>query len=224
MQNVRTPSKRVKNQVPKSTPTPGRGPSERLTKNTKVKGNAQKITSSSPKGKVEKESEILISTPPKPGPSGLRLSISNSKISLNGQKSALESLDASTSSDGSSNIQSDTLDKLPELTSDELDTGVSKIEIPEDIRREAGQNWRLKEAILNSFHFGKNSIHSHEFARSDSDKKTAEVLASSDHTLESKKYRVKLHLGRFSYYYYYYNFLSVFIGLELGGWSVSYFI
>ena len=48
---------------------------------------------------------------------------------------------------------------------------------------------------MNSFHFGKASIRASEFAKSDSDLKTAEVVASDAHTLESKKFRVKLHLG-----------------------------
>jgi len=206
MQNGKTPTRRSKSQNAKTVPTPVRGPSERLSKGPKTSslanvGSQKSASKTSPKGKkspIVKESDVPPSTPPKPSPSGMKLSISNSEISLNEQKSALDALNTTTSSESSINSQSDTLDKLSEITSDDVDVGVSKIDIPDEIRKEAGQNWRLKEAILNSFHFGKNSIQSHEFARSDSDKKTAEVLASSDHTLESKKYRVKLHLGRFS--------------------------
>ena len=175
MQSARTPGRRPKKDA-KSAPTPTRGPSERLSKpktSPKLKTSPKTKTKSVDK---PKEPDLAPSTPPKP--SSLKLSISNGNIPLDNQKSALESLDASTSSDGSTSL--DPLEKISEINSDDVDPGVSKIEIPDEIRQEAGQNWRLKEAILNSFHLGKNSIHSHEFARSDSDKKTAEVKAAKE--------------------------------------------
>ena len=126
----------------------------------------------------------------------MKLSVSNSQISLdeNAPPSSLDILNTSNSSNGSQ-PSIDTLDKLSEINSDELEDTVPLIEIPNDIRTEAGSNWRLKEAILNSFHFGTATIKANEFARSDSDLKTAEIVASKDHTLDSKKYRVKIHLG-----------------------------
>ena len=143
-------------------------------------------------GHSKSHSEIVTVTPPK---SNLKLSISANKIDIldDTPLSNLDELNNSSSSENASGT--DVLNELPELDSDEI-SQTPVIEIPQEVRLEAGQNWRLKEAILNSFIFGKPSIKSQEFARSDSDVKTAEIVASNDHSLDSKKFRVKLHLGR----------------------------
>ena len=196
-----TPGRRTARQKatlsqPKGDPAIGRGPATRTTPKLK----------SSPKLKlppvIKKEKDLVEEnqpTPPKPNPSKMKLSVSNSKISLadDTQPSALDLLNASTSSDSQSN---DTLDKLSEIGSDELEDTVPTISIPDEIRTEAGTNWRLKEAILNSFHYGKETIKAHEFARSDSDLKTADIICSAEHSLDSKKYRVKIHLGKLFFY------------------------
>ena len=146
--------------------------------------------------KKEKVNENVMSTPPKPGQSNLKLSVSSGKIALEDDSQPLSSLDLLNESNSSDDKSlNDTLDKLSEIESDEFDEKVPIIKIPDDIRAEAGSNWRLKEAILNSFHFGKASIKAHEFAKSDSDLKTAEIVASNEHSLDSKRYRVKIHLG-----------------------------
>ena len=104
---------------------------------------------------IKKEANETPSTPPKPGSSQLKMSISNNEISLDGteSKSVLESLNTSNSSLGS--LNNDTLDKLSEIHPDEYNEipTVPLIEIPDNVRVEAGQHWRLKEAILNSFYF-----------------------------------------------------------------------
>lgn len=180
----------------KAEPGPVRGSSKTPKNKDQKSPKAKKI----PLLRKEKSIEAGSSTPPKPGSSSLKMSISNSQISLdeNMHPSSLDMLDASTSS-GDTHNSSDPLDKLSEINSDELEDPVPLIEIPSDIRSEAGSNWRLKEAILNSFHFGTATIKASEFARSDSDLKTAEIVASKDHTLDSKKYRVKIHLGNRKY-------------------------
>ena len=185
---TRTTSKTPKE--PKGSPTTKSSPKNPKTSpRTKKSNEAKKV----PAGKND-ILESHASTPPKPNVgSKLKLSVSSSQISLADDTplSALESLNNSSGSDPST----DTLDKLSEIGSDELADPVPLIQIPDNIRAEAGTNWRLKEAILNSFHFGIPTIKSHEFARSDSDLKTAEILSSNEHTLDSKKYRVKMHLG-----------------------------
>ena len=157
-------------------------------------------TKKAPTVKKEKLNENIMSTPPKPGQSNMKLSVSNSKIALEEDSQPLSSLDLLNDSNSSENkSMDDTLDKLSEIESDEFDEKLPIIKIPDNIRAEAGSNWRLKEAILNSFHFGKATIKAHEFAKSDSDLKTAEIVASSDHTLDSKRYRVKIHLGNINF-------------------------
>ena len=162
------------------------------TPNTKQKTKPKKSpVGSSKAGHSKSHSESAV-TPPK---SNLKLSISANKIDIL-DDTPLSNLDALNNSSSSENASgTDPLNELPELDSDEI-TQTPIIEIPQEVRLEAGQNWRLKEAILNSFIFGKPSIKSQEFARSDSDIKTAEVVASNEHSLDSKKFRVKLHLGR----------------------------
>ena len=205
-----TPNRRVSNRPKKddqrsSKPDPAslRTPKGKTLKEPKPKpAKPSPKASSSQVTQIKKESgSDAPMTPPKPGSSQLRLSISNNEISLDHSepKSALETLNSSSNSESSREAgNNDTLDKISEIHADEFEMGepsVPLIQIPDDIRREAGQQWRLKEAIMNSFHFGKASIRAGEFARSDSDLKTAEIVASDAHTLESKKFRVKLHLG-----------------------------
>ena len=114
--------------------------------------------------------------------------------------SILEELFSASSNESTGKISpNDTLDDL-EIGSDELNNApLPLLAIPEATRTEAGPNWRMKEALLNSYHFGKPTISASEFARSQSEIKTAEVLADTTHSLESKKYYVKVHLGRCSY-------------------------
>ena len=209
-----TPGRRSSNRGPKkddqrlskTDPVSTRTP--KLEKKT-AKEVKPKVVKSSPKPnptpvtQIKKESGLETPmTPPKPSSSQLRLSISNTEISLgqSGSKSALESLNDSSDSNSSRDIGADdTLDKLSEINAEEFEMGepsLPSIKIPDEIRVEAGQQWRLKEAIMNSFHFGKASIRASEFAKSNSDLKTAEVVASEAHTLESKKFRVKIHLGK----------------------------
>lgn len=124
-------------------------------------------------------------------------SISNGNALLNDDAplSALEVLfNTSESSDKSE--QSDILNDM-ELTSDEIgEVSLPVLSIPNDVRSEAGPNWRMKEALLNSYHFGKTTIKATDFARSQSEIKTAEILADKTHSLASKKYFVKIHIGR----------------------------
>ena len=181
----------------------------RTPKTKALKDPKPKPTKTSPKASPSQVAQIKKEsggdapmTPPKPGSSQLRLSISNNAINLDhsdpSQKSVLESLNNSDSNSSREASTNDTLDKISEIHAEEFELGeptVPLIQIPNEIRTEAGQQWRLKEAIMNSFHFGKASIRASEFARSDSDLKTAEVVASDAHTLDSKKFRVKLHLG-----------------------------
>ena len=204
-----TPNRRTSNRpkkdelrLSKTDPAPLRTPKVKPIKEPKPKPSR-----SSPKGnqsqitQIKKESGAEAPmTPPKPGSSQLKLSISNTEINLEQSepKSALEALDSTSGSNSSRDSNNDTLDKISEIHAEEFEMGepsVPLIQIPDDIRLEAGHQWRLKEAIMNSFHFGKASIRASEFARSDSDLKTAEVVASDAHTLDSKKFRVKLHLG-----------------------------
>lgn len=193
-----TPTRKTGRQKPSITPKTDQPPVRASLTKTPKKSKDQKSPKSKkvPAMKKEKLNVNVISTPPKPGQSSMKLSISSGKISLDEDTQPLSSLDLLNSSSSSENKSlDDTLDKLSEIGSDEFDEKVPIINIPDDIRAEAGSNWRLKEAILNSFHFGKASIKAHEFAKSNSDLKTAEIVASSDHTLESKRYRVKIHLG-----------------------------
>lgn len=112
--------------------------------------------------------------------------------------SCLEELFSSSS--GSSSKHNDTLGDL-EFASDEIeDTSIPVISFPDLTRNEAGPNWRIKEALLNSYYFGKPTISATEFARSQSELKTAEVLEDSAHSLDSKKYYVKVHLGMYLHY------------------------
>ena len=205
-----TPNRRASNRSKKDDQRPSK-PDPASLRTPKVKAPKEtkpKPTKPSPKASPSQLSQIKKEsgseapmTPPKPGSSQMRLSISNTEISLDQSepKSALESLNDSSGSNSSrGDGTNDTLDKISEIHADEFDTSeslVPLIQIPDSIRQEAGQQWRLKEAIMNSFHFGKASIRAGEFAKSDSDLKTAEVVASDAHTLESKKFRVKLHLG-----------------------------
>ena len=145
-----------------------------------------------------------------------KLSISHPEIKINGDPNPLElnigghgddtplsmldELFSESSNESTENVsQNDTLGDM-EINSDELsDAPLPLLAIPEATRTEAGPNWRMKEALLNSYHFGKPTISASEFARSQSETKTAEVLADTAHSLESKKYYVKIHLGRFSF-------------------------
>ena len=164
-----------------------------LTKTPNEKAKAHAKPKRSPRHQITKtQSNVSSTTPPK---QSMRMSVSTSKIDITDDMplSNLDELNNSTSTENNSG--SALLNDLPELDSDELNHTHPVIEIPQEVRLEAGQNWRLKEAILNSFIFGKPSIKSQEFARSDSDIKTAEIVASAAHTMESKKFRVKLHLG-----------------------------
>lgn len=197
-EKTETPGRRTARQKaplsqPKGDSAAGRGPATRTTPKPKTSPKLKLP----PALKKDKELvEVTQSTPPKPTSSKMKLSVSNSKISIadETQPSTLDLLNISSSSDSQSN---DTLDKLSEIGSDELEDTVPTISIPDDIRTEAGTNWRLKEAILNSFHYGKETIKAHEFARSDSDLKTADIVCSDEHSLDSKKYRVKIHLGNY---------------------------
>ena len=99
------------------------------------------------------------------------------------------------SSSDSAEHKTDTLDDL-EIPSNELgDASLPLLAIPDTTRAEAGPNWRLKEALLNSYHFGKATLKATDFSRSQSEIKTAEIIADQTHSLASKKYYVKLHLG-----------------------------
>ena len=121
-------------------------------------------------------------------------SVNTDEVSLN-DDTPLSNLDELFSTSSESISKDDTLTDL-ELTSDELgDVSLPVLSIPDEVRSEAGPNWRMKEALLNSFHFGKTTIKATDFARSQSEIKTAEILADKSHSMESKKYFVKIHLG-----------------------------
>ena len=143
--------------------------------------------------KLEIKTEVV-------SPVKAQLKVINPEIKLSDDTplSALDEL-FSTSSGSINDSQSTSKDtSVPELNSDELeDDSLAPISIPDGVRKEAGSSWRLKEALLNSFHFGKATLRATEFARSKSEIKTAEVLADISHSLESKKFYVKLHLGMF---------------------------
>ena len=85
-----------------------------------------------------------------------------------------------------------------EDSSDDMkEPNLPEISIPDAIRKEAGQHWRLKEAILASYHYGRATIFAADFARSNSESKTAAVIADSKHSWDSKKHHVKLHLANY---------------------------
>ena len=143
--------------------------------------------------------------------SQVKLSISKTEIKISDEPSienstlddapltALEELFSNSSSSPDKSTKNDTLVDM-ELNSDELDdVSLPVLSIPDEIRSEAGPNWRMKEALLNSYHFGKATIKATDFARSQSEIKTAEILADKTHSLESKKYFVKIHLGTLRY-------------------------
>ena len=70
------------------------------------------------------------------------------------------------------------------------------LQIPDSVRQAVGPNWRLKEAILNSYHFGRPSIRPIDFARSKIDTKTADIISNSQFSNDAKKHAVKLFLGK----------------------------
>ena len=135
-----------------------------------------------------------------------KLSISKTEIKISNEPNTigdaslnddtpLSNLDEIFSNSSESIGKEDTLTDM-EITSDELgDVSLPVLSIPDEVRSEAGPNWRMKEALLNSYHFGKTTIKATDFARSQSEIKTAEILADKSHSLESKKYFVKIHLG-----------------------------
>lgn len=73
---------------------------------------------------------------------------------------------------------------------------LQQLEIPNSIRNSVGPNWRMKEGLLNSYHFGAPSVRPTDFARSKLDVSTAEILANPNFSLEAKKHSVKLFLGK----------------------------
>ena len=89
------------------------------------------------------------------------------------------------------------LDAILHSEDDSDDRTLVEISIPETIRNEAGPHWRLKEAILASYHYGRATISAADFARSNSDSKTAEIITNEAHTWDSKKHHVKLHLANY---------------------------
>ena len=170
-------------------------------------GSTKKPKKPKPTTKVRSDSPYLPRKPkPEPvktehdseeGSSGNRkLTILSPEIKIHDDLplTALEELYSSSSE--STEIVKTSSDDLAELNSDELeDDSVAPLTIPDNIRTEVGANWRLKEALLNSYYFGKATMRSIDFSRSQSEIKTAQVLADPSHSLESKKFYVKIHLG-----------------------------
>ena len=81
--------------------------------------------------------------------------------------------------------------------SGEIKSNSMDISIPDSIRKEAGKHWRLKEAILTSYHFGRATILAADFARSESESKTAAIITDPMHSWDSKKHHVKMHLANY---------------------------
>ena len=80
--------------------------------------------------------------------------------------------------------------KYPEAT-------VPEVSIPSHIRAEAGPNWRLKEGILGSYYYGNVTLGAVDFAKCEAEVSTADILADSNHTWESKCFHAKLFLANY---------------------------
>ena len=77
------------------------------------------------------------------------------------------------------------------------DASIEEIKIPDKVRKEAGPHWRLREAILCSYYFGRATLNASDFARSNAEVKTAEIIADPAHSENSKKYHVKTFLANY---------------------------
>ena len=73
---------------------------------------------------------------------------------------------------------------------------IPEVTLPDSIRDSVGPNWRLKEAVLCSYQFGSFTIRPIDFARSKLDVTTADIIADNNFTVDAKKHKVKIFLGR----------------------------
>ena len=92
-------------------------------------------------------------------------------------------------------MELDELDSTSDVPTNSPPRTLPKLDIPTSVRAAVGPNWRLKEGILNSYHFGAPSVRPTDFARSKLDIKTADIIANPHFSMDAKKHAVKLFLG-----------------------------
>ena len=153
-----------------------------------VKALVSKLNNQNSKG-------LNFSSPPSPEPhdDSPANEIDSTTITVNDDR--LDDNDQPMEIPSSENVESPSSPKPetpPELP---LIEKLPSIEIPTSVRAAVGPNWRLKEGILNSYHFGTPSVRPIDFARSKLDTKTADIIGNSNFAPEAKKHAVKMFLG-----------------------------
>lgn len=172
-------------------PKPTRAPKPKMTTPTRKPGEAPFDVKSlvSKLNSQNNQNGRNFSAPPSPEPKSSSPTIEADSTTITVNDDRLEDQDQpmeAPSSDlesPSETIKHPDVEKLP------------TIEIPDSVRTAVGPNWRLKEAILNSYHFGAPSVRPIDFARSKLDTKTAEIVGNSNFAHEAKKHAVKMFLG-----------------------------
>lgn len=174
-------------QTPKTNPKPARAP----------KPPKNKATPARKQGEAPFDVRSIVSKLNKRNIHDQQYSDSEESVNNENDSAVIEVCD-DLKSKGSTPMQTEETKNLIETPTESIHQPLPSLNIPDSVRQAVGPNWRLKEAILNSYHFGRPSIWPMDFARSKLDIKTADIIANNNFAKDAKKHAVKLFLGEFN--------------------------